>query len=159
MLSNASIVFPFRVITFLIMFILMNIGFYIRDTIAITMYTSDIHYITAANPYLVPLQGSVLNSYVLKRKNVIRDYGISSDVFMVLLFASLIFGISTTRAMTSLIISIFHFIAIILLQHFICIKDSLAYYICSFFFGVFIPLLIEIWFVIAIFVFKVDFYF
>ena len=166
----AKTLFPFRVFSFVAIYIVCNV----------VLYTLESDYQGPANPIINYYQNRInsaivspnmspemrqavstnfRNSQIVQDKTKsIRIYLIFADIFLVLLFVSLIFGLMTTSAQMSFIESFLHFVGVILITHCIVSGAHINYVICGVFFGIYLPFLIEIWNAFAIFVLKLDFY-
>ena len=166
----AKTLFPFRVFSFIAIYVTCNI----------VLYTLDSSYTGPANPILNYYQNKIdsaiispnmapsmreavranfRNSQIVQDKtDSIRIMLIFADIFLVLLFISLIVGIITTSAQLSFIQGFLHFVGAILVTHCILSGAHINFVICGTVFGVFLPTVIEIWVAFAIFVLKTDFY-
>ena len=166
----AKTLFPFRVFSFVAIYIVCNV----------VLYTLDSGYSGPANPIINYYQNRIgnavmspnmapemrqavianfRNSQIVQDKTEsIRIYLIFADVFLVLLFVSLIFGLMTTSAQMSFIEGFLHFVGVILITHCIVAEAHINFVICGVFFGIYLPFLIELWNAFALFVLKLDFY-
>ena len=166
----AKTLFPFRVFSFIAIYVTLNL----------VLYTLDSSYTGPANPIINYYQNKIDNAIVspnmapsmreairanFRNSQIVQDKTTSirilliiADVFLVLLFFSLIIGIITTSAQLSFIQGFLHFVGAILVTHSILSGAHVNFVICGTVFGVFVPIVIELWTAFSIFVLKTDFY-
>lgn len=163
-LEYAKIVFPFRTISFFALYILVNTVLYGRDQIAKDYIVSGTRISVLASPTLPSGMEKRLTDKIdsypeyISYRNKIRDWAIAADVFIVVLFLCMVFGLLATHAHISFFIAMLHFIAVMLVTHMVCHKASVGYLISAIVIGVLVPSVIEIWNLLEIFVFKAYFY-
>ena len=159
-LEYQKIVFPFRTIAFLSLYIAVNTVFYDRADIAQKYVVAGTQSAVQSAPTLPDRMGTVLSTNVTgypefkSYRDTIFAWSIVADVFIVFLFVTLLLGLVTTRAHVSFLMGTLHFIAIILLTHMVTKNASVNYLICAVVFGIIVPAVIEIWYILEIAVFK-----
>jgi hypothetical protein len=163
-IQYARIVFPFRAISFFSLYIVTNTVLYHRDRLAYDYVRSRALYWGRLTPGLSDTVVASLNNpqnfpdYKSFQQGI-YDWVVASDVFLAFLFAAMILGLLANQAHICFLIAMLHFIAVILVTHMVIAEAPLAFLISAIVFGTILPLLIELWNLLAIFVFKSDFYF
>ena len=165
MIRYAQIVFPFRVITFISIYILINVIYYNRDLYAreeTFLFYNKFNYISTNLPtnfinFVANHPGE--SSMFREVRRSIVAWGITADVFIALLFVCIILGFITPKAHMSFLISVLHFIGTLLLYIYIIHDRSIGLIISAVVIGILLPFLIELWNIFGIFVFKRSFYF
>ena len=154
--TNQQIIFPFRVIGFFTLYILVNIGRFNRDTIGKQISSRNLEQVRNYN-YMIPFPSDSTQDEdsVISQLN---RWGIAADIFLACLFACLILGFLSTKAFASFAMGFLHFIGVLLCAHFLEAKAGIGYYISSIVFGILLPFVIELIDLFAIFVLKTDFY-
>ena len=164
MIKYSRIIFPFRSITFLSLYIILNTVLYGRGTFARNRVLRISEPSILSNPRLPDNILTVIdvnytatpmyNSYY----NGITGWVAVSDVFIIFLFVVLVLGFMANYPHLNMFISILHCIGILLATLFTVNYWSLNYLICGCFFGIIVPGLMEIYNIICLFAFKSDFY-
>lgn len=164
MVVFSRVVFPFRTISFLAFYIILNTLLYSRNTVA----RKHIETSYAAGFLTSPTLPSNLGTIIVQNCEYLDEYKdylahikgwiITADIFIVFLFCCLVFGFLTNYPYISIFIAFLHFIGIILCTHFALNYCSINFLICGVFFGIILPGLIEIHNIICLFAFKTDFY-
>lgn len=167
----AQKIFPLRVMTYIALFIVVNVALY---TTSPSHYNTKSNFIkgyyaekfakTAGSPYLTEdlINQAVANvhtsSLVINENKQVRAWCIAGDVFLACLFALIIFGFTTVSPHISIIETAFHFIGLVLTSHAILENAAIGFFISGIVFGILVPIVIEIFALINIFVFKNEFY-
>ena len=166
----AKTLFPFRVFSFASIYIMCNIVLFTLDSSYTGPANPIINYYqnridnAIVSPNMAPSMKTAVrenfgNSQIVRDKtNSIRIMLIFADIFLVLLFIALIFGLITTSVQLSFIEGFLHFIGVILITHCIVSEAHINFIICGVFFGVYLPLIIELWHAFSLFILKTDFY-
>lgn len=166
----AKNIFPFRVFSFVAIYIMCNI----------VLYTISPDYNGSSNPITKYYQKTVTNSivspnlassikdaiienmsdsqFVKDKQKSIKIMLIFADIFLVFIFVAIIFGFASTLVQLCFIEAFLHFIGIILIGYCIVEEAHINFIICGVVFGVYVPALMELWQVISLFIFKTDFY-
>lgn len=163
-----QIVFPFRVLAFASLFIVTNVALSERQNIIKKSYIDPYHTLVRNNPILpgnlitnlanTP-SGQIIPFPAFKSyETQIYGWTICGDILLACLFASIIAGFNTNRACRSFTIGFLHLIGVLLITQMIIQHESKNFLICGIFFGIFLPFFVELWTVLQLFVFKVDFY-
>lgn len=162
-LEYAKIVFPFRTIAFLSLYIAINTVFYDREDIARKYVVAGTQQAVLSAPGLPDRLTSVATNVTgypefVAYRDMIFTWSIVADVFIVFLFVTLLLGMVTTRAHVSFFMGVLHFIALILITHMVEKNASGDFLICAVVFGLILPALVEIWNILGIVVFKAYYY-
>jgi len=167
MISIARAVFPYRILSFCSLYIVANVILLTRSNFVQNWFQSNSGN-TTFSPYLPE---SVKNRFLTTIKAVtdgtpmisseisnVYYWGYVSNVFLAFLFICIIAGLSTTRPHILFILGVHHFIGTCILCYATLESKSISYVHFGLIIGVFMPSILEIWNVIAIFFMKVDFY-
>jgi hypothetical protein len=163
--QHARIVFPFRALAFFSVYIVLNTILYHRDRIARDYVLNRVCPSRLSHPNLpsgIANRMSVVPTTFPEYASIegaIYDWAVAGDFFIVLLFIAMILGLLSTQAHISFFIAMLHFIAVILVTHMVLVNASRAFLICAVVFGILLPIVIEIWNLLSLIVFKSDFYF
>lgn len=170
MIELSRTLFPFRVLAFSSMYILVNVILYTLDSdytgnsnIIKNYYSNSIrngHDGPNNAPFITnAIMNNILDCTIIKdATQELKIWLIFADIFIVCLFVTLIFGIVTTVAHLSFIEGVLHLIGTVLLSYAVYDNAHRNFVICGVFFGVMLPFLMELWQILCIFVFKTDFY-
>ncbi|OHT08650.1 hypothetical protein TRFO_22731 [Tritrichomonas foetus] len=164
MVKYSRLVFPFRSITFFSLYIILNTLLYSSSPIS----RNHVYNLGTSSYLSNPLLPDDLRTYVTANymqlpifksyQNNMKGWIGVADFFIIFLFACLVLGFLTNSPHVSIVISVLHFIGIVLCTLFSISYGSINYLICGVTFGIILPALIEIVNIIGLFVFKTDFY-
>jgi hypothetical protein len=163
--TYARITFPFRVLSFFTLYIIINTILYNSDVLSDRYLSSRIPTSISLHPNL---PAGTQNLAITAIRNLtawsdfhgqVQGWIITADVFIVFLFVAMILGLLLTVPHVSFLIAVLHFLAVVLLTHMFCEGEEVSFLIGAVWIGVILPLGIELWQAVRLFVFKTDFYY
>jgi hypothetical protein len=164
-IQDSQYVFPFRAVSLFSLYMLVNTICYNRESIGQTHVTERAANSILLNPGLPPDMLNYLSNGLwsfpqyVDYVNAIRDWTIAGDIFLAFLFAAMILGLLGGHPHLNFFIGFLHFIGVLLVTHVALEAAPAGFFITGIVFGVLLPIVVEIWNVLALFVFKKDFYF
>ena len=148
MLSLTRIVFPFRVLSFCSLYIILNIVFLTRIKIVQNWYNEEINE-NSFSRYLPEYSKKILTNKIISTSvgiplvesdiNRLYNWGFFGNFLILFLFICIIAGFLTPKSYLSFLIGFLHFIGFFLMSHTIIESENPLYDIYCIIIGALIP--------------------
>ena len=159
------LVFPLRVVSFFSLYLVLNVTLYSRTSVIRKYILNKYSTAPISSPSLPENIVAVLDANITSfgeyqtYRDSIWGWVITADIFLVFLFICMILGFLANKPATNFVISVLHFIGVVLTTHMIVNYADIDFLICAAVFGAFLPGFVEIFNIISLFAFKNDYYY